>query len=83
MLFRSLQCDWSILFDAVFVCSDWSIPGLSAGDVPHVDEHGVEGDTGLVGQLLLVEQSPEQRLCDGQSGVAPQWLPVNTKVSRQ
>ena len=34
--------------------------GLSAGDVPHVDEDGVEGDTGLVRQLLLVQQSPEQ-----------------------
>ena len=30
-------------------------PGLSAGQVAHVDQDGVEGDAGLVRQLLLVQ----------------------------
>ena len=34
-------------------------PGLSAWDVAHVHQDGVEGDAGLVGQLLLVEQPPQ------------------------
>ena len=30
-------------------------PGLAAGEVAHVGEDGVEGDAGLVRQLLLVQ----------------------------
>ena len=45
------------------VCELQADPGLSAGQVAHVDQDGVEGDAGLVRQLLLVQQPPQQRLC--------------------
>ena len=44
------------------VCELEADPGLPAGDVAHVDEDGVEGEAGLVRQLLLVQQPPQQRL---------------------
>ena len=44
------------------VCELKTDPGLSAGQVAHVDQDGVEGDAGLVRQLLLVQQPPQQRL---------------------
>ena len=44
------------------VCELQADPGLSAGQVAHVDQDGVEGDAGLVRQLLLVQQPPQQRL---------------------
>ena len=37
------------------VCELEADPGLSAGQVAHVDQDGVEGDAGLVRQLLLVQ----------------------------
>ena len=52
-----------------------SDPALAAGEVAHVDQDGVEGDAGLVGQLLLVQEPPQKRLLYGQTRVAPGEIP--------
>ena len=57
------------------VCELQADPGLPAGDVAHVDEDGVEGEAGLVGQLLLVQQPPQQRLGHRDPGVTPEMVP--------
>ena len=50
-------------------------PALAAGELAHVDQDGVEGDAGLVGQLLLVQEPPQKRLLYGQTRVAPDQVP--------
>ncbi len=46
-------------------------PGPPAGQVPHVLEHRVEDEAGLLPQLVLVGQLLEQRLPQGVTAVAP------------
>ena len=40
----------------------------------------MEGEAGLVCQLLLVEESPQQRLSDGQARVAPEMISGGTRA---
>ena len=42
----------------------------------------MEGEAGLVCQLLLVEESPQQRLSDGQARVAPEMISGGTRATR-
>lgn len=57
------------------ICQLEPDPALTAGEVAHVDQDGVEGDAGLVGELLLVQESPQKRLLYGQTRVAPDQVP--------
>ena len=40
----------------------------------------MEGEAGLVCQLLLVEESPQQRLSDGQARVTPEMISGGTRA---
>ena len=62
------------------VCELQADPGLPAGDVAHVDEDGVEGEAGLVCQLLLVEEPPQQRLRHRDTRVTPEMIPGGTRA---
>ena len=49
------------------ICQLESYSALAAGEVTHVHQDGVEGDAGLVSQLLLVQEPPQKRLLYGQT----------------